>query len=55
MRTLAGAGISNAIELGAGRVLAGLMRRISREVSVAGVEDSASLAAAVKILAGAQG
>ena len=55
MRTLAGAGISNAIELGAGRVLAGLMRRISREVSVVGVEDSASLAAAVKILGGAQG
>ncbi|MGO9062945.1 MAG: ACP S-malonyltransferase [Candidatus Binataceae bacterium] len=55
MRTLAGAGISNAIELGAGRVLAGLMRRISREVSVAGVEDPASLAAVVKTLEGGQG
>lgn len=54
MRTLAGAGVTNAIELGAGRVLAGLMRRINREVSVAGVEDSASLAATVKALSGSQ-
>ena len=52
MRTLAGAGVANAIELGAGRVLAGLMRRISREVTVVGVEDPASLAAAVKALGG---
>jgi [acyl-carrier-protein] S-malonyltransferase len=52
MRTLAGAGVTNATELGAGRVLAGLMRRISREVSVAGVEDPASLAATVKALGG---
>jgi len=55
MRTLVGAGVTNAVELGAGRVLAGLMRRISREVSVAGVEDPASLTAAVKALGGGQG
>ena len=55
MRTLAGAGVTNAIELGAGRVLAGLMRRISRDVSVVAVEDPASLAAAVTALGGAEG
>ncbi len=55
MRTLTGAGVTNAIELGAGRVLAGLMRRISRDVRVAGVEDPASLAAAVTALGGVQG
>lgn len=55
MRTLAGAEITNAIELGAGRVLAGLMRRISRDVNVVGVEDPASLAAAVTALGGGHG
>jgi [acyl-carrier-protein] S-malonyltransferase len=52
MRTLAAAGVTNAIELGAGRVLAGLMRRISREVTVHSVEDPVSLAATVKALSG---
>ncbi len=53
MRTLAGAGVTNAIELGAGRVLAGLMRRISRDVTMHPAEDPATLAATVKALAGA--
>ncbi len=55
MRTLTGAGITNAIELGAGRVLSGLMRRISREVTMHQVEDPASLTAAAAALRGLQG
>ena len=54
MRTLAAAGIDCALELGAGRVLAGLMRRISREVPVHPVEDPASVAASIKTLGGGQ-
>jgi [acyl-carrier-protein] S-malonyltransferase len=53
MRTLAAANVTNAIELGAGRVLAGLMRRISRDVTVHPVEDTASVAAAVRTLGAA--
>jgi [acyl-carrier-protein] S-malonyltransferase len=52
MRTLTAAGVTNAIELGAGRVLAGLMRRISREVAVHPTEDPGALTAAVKALGG---
>jgi len=51
MRTLAAAGVTNAVELGAGGVLAGLMRRINREVSVHPAEDPGSLAATIKALA----
>jgi [acyl-carrier-protein] S-malonyltransferase len=54
MRTLAGAAVTNAIELGAGRVLSGLMRRISRDVTMHPVEDPASLTAAVTALRGRQ-
>jgi [acyl-carrier-protein] S-malonyltransferase len=50
MRTLAAGGVDTAVELGAGRVLAGLMRRISREIVVHPMEDPTSLAAAVKAL-----
>jgi [acyl-carrier-protein] S-malonyltransferase len=53
MRTLAAAGVTNAVELGAGRVLTGLMRRISRDVTVHPAEDPATLAAAIKALNGA--
>jgi [acyl-carrier-protein] S-malonyltransferase len=54
MRTLTAAGVTNAIELGAGRVLSGLMRRISRDVTMHPVEDPASLAAAAAALRGSQ-
>jgi [acyl-carrier-protein] S-malonyltransferase len=55
MATLAAAGIGETVELGAGRVLAGLMRRINRNVKVRGAEDSASLRATVQALAASAG
>ncbi len=51
MATLAGAGISETIEFGSGRVLAGLMRRINRNVKVRAAEDSASLRATIQAIA----
>ena len=51
MATLAGAGIGETIEFGAGRVLAGLMRRINRNVKVRGVEDTASMRATITAIA----
>ena len=51
MATLAASGISETIEFGAGRVLAGLMRRINRNVKVRAAEDSASLRATIQALA----
>jgi [acyl-carrier-protein] S-malonyltransferase len=47
MATLAGAGIDETIEFGAGRILAGLMRRINRNIKVRGAEDTASLRATI--------
>jgi [acyl-carrier-protein] S-malonyltransferase len=55
MRLLAAAGITETVELGAGRVLAGLMRRIDRNVKVRAAEDAASLRAAVAALAAVGG
>ncbi len=54
MRTLAAAGVVKGVESGAGRVLSGLMRRISRDVGMLSVEDPASLAATVSALRGLQ-
>jgi [acyl-carrier-protein] S-malonyltransferase len=51
MVALAGAGIGETIEFGAGRVLAGLMRRINRNVKVRSAEDPASLRATIQALA----
>jgi [acyl-carrier-protein] S-malonyltransferase len=55
MATLAASGIGETIELGAGRVLAGLMRRINRNVKVRAAEDSASLRATIQALASGAG
>jgi [acyl-carrier-protein] S-malonyltransferase len=38
-------GVARIVELGPGKVLAGLMKRINKEVATAGVEDAAGLAA----------
>ncbi len=43
MTLLCGSGVASALEFGAGRVLAGLMRRISKGFKVRAVEDPASL------------
>jgi [acyl-carrier-protein] S-malonyltransferase len=51
MGTLAREGITETVELGAGRVLAGLMRRINRNVKVRAAEDPASIRAAMHALA----
>ena len=47
------AGVTRAIELGPGKVLCGLIKRIAPGVSFANVEDDASLTAALKFLEGA--
>jgi len=51
MTTLAAADIIETIEFGAGRILAGLMRRINRNLKVRAAEDSASLRATIQALA----
>jgi [acyl-carrier-protein] S-malonyltransferase len=43
IRFIAGAGVDRAIEIGPGKVLAGLVKRISKEVRVLSVGDVASL------------
>jgi [acyl-carrier-protein] S-malonyltransferase len=53
MRTLAGTGITETIEFGEGKVLAGLMRRINRTLKVRAAEDPASLRATVAALTSA--
>jgi [acyl-carrier-protein] S-malonyltransferase len=53
MRTLAATGITEAIELGEGRVLAALMRRINRDIRVRATEDPKSLRATIAALSAA--
>jgi [acyl-carrier-protein] S-malonyltransferase len=50
MELLAAESVDQAIEFGSGRVLAGLMRRINRNVKVHSVEDPSSLKAVVQAL-----
>ncbi len=51
MRTLAGMGAQAALEIGGGKVLAGMMRRINKELKVSAVEDPESLNAVGQMLA----
>lgn len=51
MARLGASGVTSALELGAGRVLAGLMRRINKSFKVRSVEDTASLRASGQALA----
>jgi [acyl-carrier-protein] S-malonyltransferase len=51
MARLGSSGATSALEFGAGRVLAGLMRRINKGFKVRSVEDPASLRASVQALA----
>ena len=53
MAILAGAGIAEMIEFGEGRVLAGLMRRINRDIKVRATEDPKSLRATIEALSAA--
>ena len=50
MGTLAQGGIVSTVEFGAGRVLAGLMRRINRNVKVLAAEDAASMKTTIAAL-----
>ena len=52
MMAFLGRGLDTFIEIGPGGVLAGLMKRISREATVISIEDAASLDAAVEKLSG---
>lgn len=52
MVALAATGITETIEFGAGRVLAGLMRRINRSLKVRPAEDAASIRSTLAALAG---
>jgi [acyl-carrier-protein] S-malonyltransferase len=50
MMALAGAGIAETVEFGEGRVLAGLMRRINRNIKVRATDDPKSLRATIEAL-----
>jgi [acyl-carrier-protein] S-malonyltransferase len=47
IRTLSDEGVTVAVECGAGKVLAGLIKRIERGLPVHGIEDPDSLAGAL--------
>lgn len=52
VRAMLGAGVDRFVELGHGRVLAGMMKRIDRSVPVLNVQDDASLGEAARALGG---
>jgi [acyl-carrier-protein] S-malonyltransferase len=54
VRMLIDEGVNTFVEVGPGRVLAGLLRQIERSVATLNVEDEKSLAATVEKIAGAR-
>jgi [acyl-carrier-protein] S-malonyltransferase len=53
VRRMAGAGVTHALEIGPGKVLAGLVKRTHKELPVLSVGDAASLDQVAGFLAGA--
>lgn len=54
VQAMAAAGVTRMVELGPGKVLSGLVRRISKEIVVANVEDPASLDKTLEVLGGSR-
>ena len=53
VRAMAAQGVTHALEIGPGKVLANLMKRIAKEIKVLSVHDAASLAQVPSFLADA--
>jgi [acyl-carrier-protein] S-malonyltransferase len=51
VQAMAGAGVTHMVEIGPGKVLAGLVRRIDKSIEMVNVEDPASLDKALAALA----
>jgi [acyl-carrier-protein] S-malonyltransferase len=54
VRLMAEAGVTRALEIGPGKVLAGLVKRIAKDIQVLSVGDAASLGAVAGFLADAR-
>jgi len=55
IRLMAASGVTHALEIGPGKVLAGLVKRIAKEIRVLSVGDAASVAQVSGFLAEASG
>jgi len=52
VQAMANEGVDHMVELGPGKVLSGLVRRIAKDVTVSNVEDPASLEKTLEVLTG---